>query len=469
MTISEPQMHPKEPLTHIPSQEFMEPDWQRIPGWRNVTRAEWEDTLWQRKNGIEIKIDRATGHLTGLDKLKEILENFIPDNLIESIRRDQMEFANMQIRVPPQMVNTMNIENLWEDPVRRYMLTAADDRLRVFPWINHPKAHRDSLHEKDMWVRPGLVHRYPWKVLLEPQFECPQFCGHCTRMDSVGADTPQVTKVKLLDPLTVRLKWAAEYLSAEAPQVRDLTFSGGDPVYFPIEKLEEYVYQILDEMPHIRDIRFGSKALNGAPYQLLQPKVLEGWRRIVQRAKERNVRMHFHTHINHVNQVTPVMRKVVDELRDMGFRDVRNQGVMLRGVNASVEDIINLCYALIFKADITPYYFYICDMVPNAEHWRTSVAETQDVQLGVMGWFAGYYTPRFVCDASFVGKRFIHQSGHYDRTYGISYWTKTYHTADDKDDPIALERAYPYYDPIYTLPPEGQVYWAKYLSAPVKV
>lgn len=450
--------------TKPPVREFVEPDWRRIPGWRNVTKSEWESAKWQRYNSIEIKFDKKTGRLRGLEKLKEVFGKFIPESLIKSIARDQMEFAQQQIRVPPHMVNTMNIENLWEDPVRRYMLPAADDRLRVFPWINHPMASRDSLHEKDMWVTPGLVHRYPWKVLLEPQFECPQYCGHCTRMDSVGADTPQVKKVKLLDPLTLRLKLAANYLKKEAPQVRDLTFSGGDPAYFAIEQLEEYVYQILDDMPHIRDIRFGSKALNGAPYQLLQPKVLAGWRRIVKRARERNVRMHFHTHINHVNQVTPIMKKVVDEFRDMGFRDIRNQGVILRGVNNSAEEIIKLCYALIFEVDITPYYFYICDMIPNAEHWRTSVAETQEIQLEIMGWFAGYNTPRFVCDVPFVGKRFIHQTVHYDTQYGISWWTKNYHTADDRGDPTALERPYPYYDPIYTLPEEGREYWAKYAS-----
>jgi lysine 2,3-aminomutase len=447
-----------------PRIEWVEPDWQRIPGWRHVTRSEWEDAAWQRRNSIEIKFNRATGRLTGLEKLKEIFGKFIPDNLIESIARDQIEFATMQIRLPPHTVNTMNIENLWEDPVRRYMMPAADDRLRVYP-INHPKASRDSLHEKDMWVTPGLVHRYPWKVLLEPQFECPQFCGHCTRMDSVGASTPIIDKVKFTDPLTERLKKAAAHLRNEAPEVVDLTFSGGDPVYFPIEMLEQHVYQILDEMPHIRDIRFGSKALNNAPYQILQPKVLAGWRRIVQRAKERGVRMHFHTHVNHVNEVTPVMRKVVDELRDIGFRDIRNQGVILRGVNASAEDIMNLCYALIFHADITPYYFYICDMIPNSEHWRTSVSETQEIQMSIMGWFAGYYTPRFVCDVPFVGKRFIHQVVHYDKTYGVSWWTKNYRTADDRDDPIALERAYPFHDPIHTLPKEGQEYWQRYISA----
>ena len=78
--------------------------------------------------------------------------------------------------------------------MRRYMLPAFEDRRT--DWPNHPKAGRDSLHEADMWVVEGLTHRYPTKVLAEMLPTCPQYCGHCTRMDLVGNDVPQVDKHK---------------------------------------------------------------------------------------------------------------------------------------------------------------------------------------------------------------------------------------------------------------------------------
>ena len=96
--------------------------------------------------------------------------------------------------IPPQMLNTMDETDLWNDPVRRYMLPAFDDRRT--DWPNHPKASRDSLHEAEMWVVEGLTHRYPTKVLAEMLPTCPQYCGHCTRMDLVGNDVPQVQKHK---------------------------------------------------------------------------------------------------------------------------------------------------------------------------------------------------------------------------------------------------------------------------------
>ncbi len=145
----------------------------------------------------------------------------------------------------------------------------------------------------------------------------------------------------------------------------------------------------------------------------------------------------------------------------MGYRDVRNQGVLLRGVNTTPNQILELCFMLLDHAKVMPYYFYMCDMIPNAEHWRLAVWEAQDLQFAVMGYLPGFATPRFVCDVPFVGKRWVHMVCGYDRTKGISYWTKNYRTGIEDDDPDALTREYPYYDPISTLPEEGQALLAR--------
>jgi lysine 2,3-aminomutase len=103
----------------------------------------------------------------------------------------------------------------------------------------------------------------------------------------------------------------------------------------------------------------------------------------------------------------------------------------------------------------------MCDMIPNAEHWRVSVGEAQDLQHAIMGYLPGYATPRIVCDVPYVGKRWVHQVAEYDREKGISYWTKNYRTGIEHDDPEALRRQYPYYDPISTLPESGRKWWAE--------
>jgi lysine 2,3-aminomutase len=117
---------------------------------------------------------------------------------------------------------------------------------------------------------------------------------------------------------------------------------------------------------------------------------------------------------------------------------------------------------LLDHAKIMPYYFYLCDMIPNSEHWRLGVFEAQQLQHDIMGYLPGFATPRIVCDVPFVGKRWVHQLAEYDRELGISRWTKNYRTGLELEDPDALTRRYEYYDPIYLLPPSGQAWWRTY-------
>ena len=108
------------------------------------------------------------------------------------------------------------------------------------------------------------------------------------------------------------------------------------------------------------------------------------------------------------------MAKATRAMLDTGIRDVRNQGVILNGVNADPHALLDLCFALLDGAQIMPYYFYMCDMIPFSEHWRVSVADAQRLQHAIMGYLPGFATPRIVCDVPFVGKRWVHQLASYD-------------------------------------------------------
>lgn len=437
----------KQPFPYPPAHEYVEPDWTRIPGYRGVSRADWENATWQRKHTIK-----------NLRELKDTLGELLPDSLAASIAQDQEHRATMSMLIPPHMLNTMNVSDLWNDPIRRYMMPALADRRT--DWPNHPKASRDSLHEAEMWVVEGLTHRYPTKVLAELLSTCPQYCGHCTRMDLVGNDVPQVEKLKFHIPQKDRHQQILDYLR-RTPSVRDVVVSGGDIANLHISQLEPFVSALLD-IPNIRDIRLASKGLIGLPQHYLQDNVLAGMERMAKKAFERGVDLALHTHANHAQQVTPLVGKAVKGLLEAGFRDVRNQGVLLRGVNATARDLLELCFMLLDHAKIMPYYFYQCDMIPNSEHWRTGIFEAQQLQHDIMGYLPGFATPRIVCDVPFVGKRWVHQLVEYDRELGISYWTKNYRTSIELDDPDALTRRYEYYDPIYLLPESGQKWWQAY-------
>jgi lysine 2,3-aminomutase len=247
--------------------------------------------------------------------------------------------------------------------------------------------------------------------------------------------------------------------------VRDVVVSGGDMANLPAAHLEEFVSALID-IPHIRDIRLATKGLMGLPQHFLQDDVLASLERLALKALEHDVDLAVHTHVNHANSLTPLVAKATRKLLDMGFRDVRNQGVLLRGVNTTPQALLDLCFTLLDHAKVMPYYFYMCDMIPNSEHWRIPVAEAQELQHAIMGYMPGFATPRIVCDVPFVGKRWVHQVEEYDSVRGISYWTKNYRTGIEAHDPDALTRRYEYYDPIDTLPAAGQAYWADRVGQP---
>ncbi|HET7684083.1 MAG TPA: lysine 2,3-aminomutase [Marmoricola sp.] len=435
--------------------ELVEPDWTRFPGWRDVTAAEWADAQWQRSHCVK-----------NVRQLRELMGDLLDDRFYADLERDQAERATMSMLVPPQMVNTMAphatpagagslTDAFYADPVRHYMLPVFSDRRT--DWPSHPHATRDSLHEHDMWATEGLTHRYPTKVLAELLPPCPQYCGHCTRMDLVGNSTPQVQKLKLAGKPTDRLGAMLHYLR-RTPEVRDVVVSGGDVANMPIARLEDFLTQLL-EIENIRDIRLATKALMGMPQHWLQDGVRAGVERVARLARERGVSLAIHTHVNHANSVTPLVADATRAMFGAGVRDVRNQGVLLNGVNADPHALLDLCFRLLDGAQIMPYYFYMCDMIPFSEHWRISVADAQRLQHHIMGYLPGFATPRIVCDVPFVGKRWVHQISSYDRVRGISYWTKNYRTSIEAADVEALSRQYEYYDPIHILPEEGQRWW----------
>ncbi|MBP2472211.1 lysine 2,3-aminomutase [Crossiella equi] len=434
----------------------MEPDWRRFPGWRDVTEAQWRDAQWQRSHCVK-----------NVKQLRELVGDWLTESFYEDLAADQQHLATMSMLIPPQMLNTMVpggaagraefTEAFLADPVRRYMLPVASDR--DTDWPSHPHAERDSLHEAEMWVVEGLTHRYPTKVLAELLSTCPQYCGHCTRMDLVGNSTPTVAKHRLALKPVDRQDRMLDYLR-RTPGVRDVVVSGGDVANVPWPQLEAFLLRLLD-IESIRDVRLASKALAGLPQHWLQPAVLEGMTRVAGRARARGVNLALHTHVNHVRSVTPLVAEAARAVLDAGVRDVRNQGVLMRGVNATPEDLLDLCFALQGEAGVLPYYFYLCDMIPNAEHWRVAVWEAIGLQHAIMGYLPGYATPRIVCDVPYVGKRWVDQVAEYDRELGVSYWTKNYRTGLDGDGDGVLEQRHVYYDPIGTLPESGRAWWTK--------
>jgi lysine 2,3-aminomutase len=425
---------------------LVEPDWRRLPGWRQVTEAEWRSAGWQRAHCVK-----------NARELRAVTGDLLTDDVFADLAADVAEHATMPILLPPQILNTMASSARLEpvtftdafraDPVRRYMLPLRSDRHAR--WPSHPQAQRDSLHEAEMWAVEGLTHRYPTKVLAELVTTCPQYCGHCTRMDLVGTSTPSVDKLKLTLKPADRQELMLDYLK-RTPGVRDVVVSGGDVANVPWPRLESFVGRLL-ELESVRDIRLASKALVGLPQHWLRPDVRAGLARLCAVARRRGVNLAVHTHANHVRSLTPLVAEAARGLLEAGVRDVRNQGVLLDGVNTTPADLLDLCFALQDEAGILPYYFYLCDLIPGAEHWRVPLSRAQTLQDAIMGYLPGFATPRLVCDVPYLGKRWVHQVVDYDRERGISVWSG--------------DRRHVHYDPIHTLPEAGRRWWTEQTEA----
>ena len=157
------------------------------PAGRTSRRRTGRSAQWQRAHCVK-----------NIAQLRQVVGAGLDERFYADLERDQAERATMSMLVPPQMINTMVpdlspadpgfTDAFYADPVRRYMIPVFSDRRA--DWPSHPESSRDSLHEAEMWAVEGLTHRYPTKVLAELLPTCPQYCGHCTRMDLVGNPTP---------------------------------------------------------------------------------------------------------------------------------------------------------------------------------------------------------------------------------------------------------------------------------------
>lgn len=266
--------------------ELAEPDGRRFPGWRTVTEAQWRDAQWQRVHCVR-----------NVRQLRALMGDLLEERFYADLVADHREMATMSMLLPPQMINTMVpgtgpnapapgaefTQAFYTDPLRRYMLPVRSDRHPE--WPSHPYAQRDSLHEAKMWVVEGLTHRYPTKVLAELLSTCPQYCGHCTRMDLVGNSTEQVAKLKFTLTPVDRQDAMLDYLR-QTPQVRDVVVSGGDVANVPWHRLESFLMRLLD-IDTVRDIRLATKALAGLPQHWLQSTVVEGLARVGGTARRR--------------------------------------------------------------------------------------------------------------------------------------------------------------------------------------
>jgi lysine 2,3-aminomutase len=225
---------------------------------------------------------------------------------------------------------------------------------------------------------PGLVHRYPDRVLMLVTTQCASYCRYCTRSRIVG-DPNQTFSRSDFDAQIDYLK--------RTPQVRDVLLSGGDPLTLAPKILEDLLTR-LREIPHIEIIRIGSRVPTFMPM------------RITTELTDMLQKFHplwLNIHVNHPNEISKELEDAADKLSRAGI-PLGNQSVLLAGVNDCVHIMRDLVQKLV-RIRVRPYYIYQCDLVEGAGHFRTPVAKGVEIIEGLRGHTSGYAIPTYVVDA----------------------------------------------------------------------
>lgn len=318
------------------------------------SQDKWADWKWQFKNRI-----------TSVDELSK----FIP---LSEIQKERLKIVTQKfpLAITPYYLSLINPSDP-NDPIRKQSVPSFEEV--AFAGIGY----EDPLEERRESVVPGLVHRYPDRVLMVLTDVCPMLCRHCTR------------KREWKHGFWVRTRNEVEKMIdyiRKNRSIRDVIISGGDPLTLSTERLEEVISQ-LRNIEHIEIIRIGSRFPVVLPYRIDDELC---------NMLSRYGPIWLNTHFNHPNEITPDAAAAVDRLVKAGV-PVNNQSVLLKGINDSVSIQRKLCQGLL-KIKVRPYYLYQCDEIQGTEHLRTTVETGIKIMMGMWGHTSGLAVPTYVID-----------------------------------------------------------------------
>jgi lysine 2,3-aminomutase len=322
--------------------------------YQDVPDEKWNDWRWQLAN-----------RLNTVEDFEKVLE------LTDSERKALSTEGLFRVDVTPYFVSLID-PNDPKDPIRTQVLPLADE---IAPFTGMME---DSLAEDRHSPVPGLVHRYPDRVLMLVTTQCASYCRYCTRSRIVGDPTATFSRAEF--------EMQLEYLR-RTPQVRDVLLSGGDPLTLAPKIFEELIRR-LREIEHIEIIRIGSRVPVFMPMRITDEMcdMLQKYHPIW-----------MNIHVNHSNEISAELYEACDKLSRAGI-PLGNQSVLLAGVNDCVNIQRQLVHDLV-RMRVRPYYLYQCDLVEGSGHFRTPVAKGIEIIEGLRGHTSGYAVPTYVVDA----------------------------------------------------------------------
>jgi lysine 2,3-aminomutase len=326
----------------------------RAPAYMDIPAEQWNNWHWQLSN----RLNKAS--------------DFEPVLKLTEAERKALDARDLfRVDVTPYFVSLINPDDP-NDPIRRQVIPTAGEMADFTGMME------DSLAEDQHSPVPGLVHRYPDRVLMLVTTQCASYCRYCTRARIVGDPASTFTKAEFEQQL--------DYLR-QTPQVRDVLLSGGDPLTLAPKVLEDLLIR-LREIPHIEVLRIGSRVPVFMPMRITDElcEMLQQFHPL-----------YLNIHVNHPNEISAELAEACDRLSRAGI-PLGNQSVLLAGVNDCVHIQRRLVQSLV-RIRVRPYYLYQCDLVEGSGHFRTPVAKGIEIIEGLRGHTSGFAVPTFVVDA----------------------------------------------------------------------
>ncbi len=326
------------------------------PGyWAGVAASDWNNWRWQLKNRV-----------TTLEQLESLL-------VLTPSERGGVAVAGtkLALAITPHFFNLIERDNP-DCPIRRQVIPRFEESL-VSPF-----EMADPVGEDEHMPVPGLVHRYPDRVLFLVTDRCASYCRYCTRSRVVSGVGEQ--------ELRTNFEEIYAYLK-EHTEVRDVLLSGGDPLLFSDDKLEG-ILKRLREIEHIEFVRIGTRVPIFLP-QRITPELCAMLKKYHP--------LWMSVHVNHPKELTTEVRDALGRLADAGI-PLGNQSVLLRGVNDDLPTMKALVQKLLL-CRVRPYYIYQLDLIKGSSHLQASVRKGVEIIEGLRGHTTGYAVPQFVIDA----------------------------------------------------------------------
>jgi lysine 2,3-aminomutase len=324
--------------------------------WADVPDRQWNSWHWQLKNRV-----------TTLAQLQRLMPTLTP----EEYAGTRLANTKLALAITPYFFNLIDPANE-SCPIRRQVIPRIEET-RTASWEMTDPCGEDS-HSPV----PGLVHRYPDRVLFLVTDRCASYCRYCTRSRLVS----NATGYDFHPDFDRQLDYIRQ-----TPTIRDVLLSGGDPLLFSDEKLE-YLLAQLRAIPHVEFLRIGTRIPIFLP-QRITPELCAMLKKYHP--------LFISVHSNHPRELTIEVRKALGRLADAGI-PLGNQSVLLREVN----DDLTVMRALVQKlliCRVKPYYVYQCDLISGSSHLRASVRKGLEIMQGLRGHTTGYAIPQFVIDA----------------------------------------------------------------------